>query len=355
MDYASLVPVPDVMPVNWIWLQLLLTLTTFLHLVAMNIMLGTGVIAFANLHRQDNTAQPLCRQIAKTIPFAIAMTVNLGVAPLLFLQVLYGQFFYTSSVLMGVYWLAVVGVLIIAYYSAYIFNLRQERPADGKAFIGVAVVLLAVVGFIFANNVSLMQMPESWAAYFEARDGRLLNFSDRALIPRYLHFIASAVAVGGLAVALYYEFRKRAGDSGAGRWIRQGCNWFTIATIVNYPIGFWFLGMLPEPIRDPAAMGNRLFFFMVIISTFAGIKAVIHSQLSRVFPAVGWTLASILFMTIARDLARVAYLRPYVNLADLPVTPQYSPFILFLIFLAGGLCLVYWMLKTVFSAKEVQS
>lgn len=45
MDIAALIPTPDASLGHWLWLQLLLTATTFLHLVAMNLMLGSGLIA----------------------------------------------------------------------------------------------------------------------------------------------------------------------------------------------------------------------------------------------------------------------------------------------------------------------
>ncbi len=48
------------------------------------------------------------------LPLVIAFAVNFGVAPLLFLQVLYGHFIYTSSILMGIFWISIIPALIIA-------------------------------------------------------------------------------------------------------------------------------------------------------------------------------------------------------------------------------------------------
>ena len=47
MDPISLIPTPEAIPVSWAWLQFFLVLTTFLHFITMNIMLGSGFIAFA--------------------------------------------------------------------------------------------------------------------------------------------------------------------------------------------------------------------------------------------------------------------------------------------------------------------
>ncbi len=353
MDPVSLIPTPDAIPVHWFWLHLLLTVTTFLHFVAMNIMLGSGFIAFASPFWRGDDVMPLNGHIAKTLPYSIAFTINLGVAPLLFLQVLYGQFLYTSSILMGVYWLAIIGILIVSYYAAYIYRLVDDRGGLARLYIGVAVLLLLAVSFLFSNNVSIMQMPEVWTSYFSDRTGWLLNFSDPALLPRFLHFIASAVAMGGLAIALYFEIRKRRGAADGEEWIKLGCKWFTVATIINFGFGFWFLGALPEAAYDPTTLAGKIFFIMVVASVVTIIPSVAYAQTNRIIPATVWALVTVLFMTLARDILRLTYLKPYFSLPDLPYVPQYSPFILFLLAFLGGIYVVGWMLKTVWNSKEV--
>ena len=352
MDPASLIPTPDAIPVHWFWLQLLLTVTTFLHFMAMNIMLGSGFIAFAAPYFRDDVL-PMNRAIAKTLPISIAFTINLGVAPLLFVQVLYGQFLYTSSILMAVFWLSIVGMLILSYYAVYIYTLNNDKLGLGRLTISLAVLLLLGVGFLFCNNLSIMQMPETWVNYFNDRSGWLLNLGAPALVPRYLHFVASAVAIGGLAIALYFDFQKRRGDTSADQWIRHGCNWFTYATIVNFGIGFWFLGALPESAYNPATLLGKTFFIMIVGSVFTIVMAVAYAQQYRLIPAAAWATATVLLMSLARDVLKLAYLKPYFSLGDLPLVPQYSPFIVFLVFFVLAGKLIWWMLKTMASDKEV--
>jgi hypothetical protein len=353
MDPVSLVPTPDVIPVHWFWLHLLLTATTFLHFVAMNIMLGTGFIAFAAPFWRGNDVMPLNAHIAKTLPYSIAFTINLGVAPLLFLQVLYGQFLYTSSILMAVYWLSIVGMLIISYYAAYVYSLIENRTGMGRLYIGASLLLLLGVSFLYNNNISIMQMPEVWTSYFSNRRGWMLNLGDPALVPRFLHFIASAVAIGGLAIALYFEIRKRRGASDGEKWIKVGCNWFTVATIINFGFGFWFLGALPEAVHDPATLGGKIFFILVVGSVATIIPSVAAAQTGRIISATAWALVTVLLMTLARDILRLAYLKPYFSLPELPYSPQYSSFIVFLLAFVGCIYLVGWMIKTVWNAKGV--
>lgn len=351
MEIISLIPAADAIPVHWLWLQLLLTLTTFLHLVAMNLMLGSGLIALFVPYSSGGEHTALRRDISRTLPYTIAFTVNLGVAPLLFLQVLYGQFFYTSTVLMAGYWLAIVALLLAGYGAAYLFNLRYDSLGRGQLILGTAVALLALVGFLFTNNLSLMQLPESWAAWFSGRSGWLLNLDDAALLPRYLHFLVSAAALGGLGIALFYEVKKRRGDQSGEKWRNLGCSWFSYASMLNFPIGFWFLGYIPASAYDGGTWSGRLFILFLAASIFGAAKAIIAALRCRVLPATAWALATVFFMTVARDLLRVEYLKPWFSLSDLPTQPQYSPFLVFLLVAGAVGWSVWWMLKTVWQAE----
>ena len=122
MNPAALIPVADTIPVHWLWFQVLLTITFFLHMMAMNIMAGSAVIALVTQIRGGDPPITLCRDIAQKLPYFIAFAVNFGIAPLLFVQVLYGHFMYTSSVLMATFWLSVILLLIIAYAFTYLFD-----------------------------------------------------------------------------------------------------------------------------------------------------------------------------------------------------------------------------------------
>ena len=151
---AHLIPVPDPLQVSWGWFQILLSSTFLLHLLVMNIMLGWAIIAFCNHAFRDKI--PADNQlISKKLPFTIAFTVNFGVAPLLFLQILYGHFMYTSSVLMAVFWLSIVALLILAYYATYIYNLQFSKLSGLHTLVsGIIALFLLIITFFFTNKRS---------------------------------------------------------------------------------------------------------------------------------------------------------------------------------------------------------
>jgi len=358
MNPSALIPVPDTLQVPWGWFQLLLLVTLFLHFVLMNVMLGTSVIALTRLIRNSGEDDPLTRQLSGKIPFAIAFTVNFGVAPLLFVQVLYGHLLYTSSVLMANFWILVIALLIIGYYAAYIFDHRYESLQAGRLLtMGVTVFTLLAVAFFMTNNFTMMQRPDSWTRYFDHPTGLLLNVGDPTFFPRYLHFITAAIAAGGLTIALFYEFRRRRGDEQAAVWIQYGCNWFAYATIVNFGIGFWLFGSLPKHVFDITSLNGMLIAVLLPAAIVMGVLSIIFSLQGQVMRVLYSAPLTIFIMILVRDLVRAAYLKPYFSVSDLKVVPQYSPMLLFLIVFAAGLVLVGWMLRLAwqsFNGREVQ-
>ncbi len=120
----------------------------------------------------------------------MALTVNFGVPPLLFVQVLYGHLFYSSSVMLAVPWILVIPILILAYYGAYIFVKKADKaPVWSKGALVFTSLFLLYIAFVFVNNNTLAIQPDRWGIYFENPGGWNLNLGEPTLWPRYLHFV----------------------------------------------------------------------------------------------------------------------------------------------------------------------
>lgn len=346
MDPARLIPTPDAIPVPWGWFEFLLILTFFAHLVFMNAMVGAAFIALVREWRATAASPPPCQDIANKLTYNIAFAVNFGVAPLLFLQVLYGHFIYTSSVLMAAYWLSIIGILIVAYYAAYLYKLRYNELAAGrKRALATSFILLLAIAFLFVNNLTLMQTPEKWTVYFNNAGGTFLNLSEPTLMARYLHFIAASVAGGGLFLALLAHFAKKKGDVTAEARIKNGLKWFTYGTVVEAGTGIPFLFSMPKEVHQLFVGGSALHTVIFLAAMAGTFFCFYFGAKEKVWHATGAMAATILFMILVRDLARQAYLSPYFHPADLTVVPQASPLVLFLISLVIGVGAVVYMLK----------
>ena len=359
MDPAALIPTPDTIPVAWGWFQFLLMLTFVLHLLLMNAMLGGAMIALTTHTLNPEGSPVICRQMAHKLTYLIAFAVNFGVAPLLFLQVLYGHFFYTSSVLMARHWLTIIGLLILAYYSAYIYHLKYKALGAGRVrVLWLVVTPLLVIGFLFTNNMTMMLNPEVWPQYFSQPNGTLLNLKEPTLLPRYLHFLVASLAIGGLFIALLNHFGQE-DNTGAERRIATGLNWFCGATVVQLGVGTLFLFSLPAHIRQPFLGGEALPTALLAIALAIALAAIILGIRRKLWPTVAAAVSLVVLMALIRDLVRRAYLAPYFKPADLTVAQQsqYDLLVLFFVLLVITIGVVIYLLRLAASAttEEAQS
>ncbi len=347
MDPVNMIPSPDAIPVHWGWFGVLLIVTFIIHLLFMNAVLGSGLIALVEglgRRREKNVAP----QISRQVPTALALTVNFGVAPLLFIQVIYGHFMYASSVLMAVWWLSVIGLVMLAYYGLYIYDFKYEALGSARSLIlAPALILLLITAFFFTNNMTLMITPANWGRHLDNPGGLLLNLGDPTIWPRYLHFLTASLALGGLFIALTWHIKGKKGLSRAETEPRidYGLAWFNYATLAQILIGFWFLISLPRETMFLFLGGRTLHTFLLLLGIALVLLAIVLGFKKRLIPATAAVLSAVVVMVLIRHLVRTAYLEPYFSPASLQVTPQASPLVLFLVSFVIGLLLVGYMLR----------
>lgn len=342
----TIIPSPDTIPVNWLWFQVLLVFTFVVHLILMNFILGGSLLTLWDMIRGKQE-----KHASTSIPTLVALTINFGVPPLLFVQVLYGHFFYTSSVIIAVPWILVIPVLILAYYGAYIYAKNIEKaPKWSKAGLIISSVLLLYIAFTFVNNNTLALVPDRWSVYFERPGGMNLNIGEATLLPRYLHFIVAAVAIAALGRAIYYHFSKMEKDEKDAQ-IKRNLKIFGWMTIVQVAIGTWFWLSMPRDIWM-LYMGKSIYATVLMIVGWLCALGILHAGFTgRLLQASVLGVAVVTTMVLVRDVARQAYLGSYFHPGDLENVRELSPFIAFLIVFIIGLGLIYYMIRLMFQPK----
>ncbi len=341
MDPATLVPPLVTIPAPWGIFEALSLLTFTAHLLFMNVVLGGAIIALVTGGRYNTPAPAL----AKTLPTALALTVNLGVPPLLFLSVLFGGYLYAASVLSAVLWLALVAMAMAAYYLLYLYNYGIRTGFAPSRSIFLAAGLLLCVSFIMTNVMTLMLRPEAWSAYLEHPGGTILNLGDPTFFPRWLHFVTASLAVGGLYVALTNTRAANRGDSAATAKKAMGLSWFNRATMVQIALGLWFLLALPTDVML-LFMGGGGLHTAVFVAGLAAVAAALYFGLHGQAWRAAWAVAATVALMVGmRDLVRAASLAPYFHPEKLPVVPQYGPLAVFLISLAAVAGLTWYMVS----------
>jgi hypothetical protein len=329
-----------------------------LHLIATNVALGGGFVAGWAAWRARRSAELERRRYSTLIGFltpailvATAATITFGIAPLLFLQVLYGPLFYTSSVLMAWPWLAVIALLLGGYYSYYAFAFHRRNALPHAPLALMGVVLLLSVAFLFSNNMTLMLRPERWAALYAASaHGFHLNVVDATHGPRFLHFVTASLAVAGLFVALLARRRQ----DEASQWMqRLGARLFATATAAQLLVGGAFLLSLDGRARD-LFLGASSRDTAVLGAAVA--LALLATVVARRRPdvAAALTVVTVFGMAFVRHRVRQAMVAPRFSVEDLKVVPQYGPMMVFALVLIAGIGTLVWMSVRFIQAKPAQ-
>ncbi len=354
MMQPSLIPTPDPNPLPapyWVF-AVLLVVTFTLHIVAMNFMLGGGVMALVAKWRSKNpeNGRRIFIDLAKKMPVLLPATITLGIAPLLFVQVLYGQFFYTSSVILAWPWFLILVCLAVAYYGFYYVSFKSgQRPGRAGAVMLGSIILVFMIGFMLSNNITLSQTPQRWGQkYFGDPSGWNLNLSDPSLFPRYLHFMVSAVALGGLLLVFMALANWKRDNAYARQLLQFGGKGFMYATMAQVVVGVLYLVSLPRSLRllfmggDPAA---TILFLVGIVGTIASIflmsEALRKEDIRMAAYRVPAIIAVVMIcMSTMRYMLRDAYLKPYFRASELAVKTQWTVFPVFLaVFVAGA---IFW-------------
>jgi hypothetical protein len=352
-------PDPLALPAPAWLLWALLLLTFFLHVIPMNLVLGgsiVGAIARVRGRRPDRHHEAeLAHIVVKAMPVLISATVTLGVAALLFLQVLYGRVFFASAVVMGWWWLSVIGLLILAYYAAYLLAMRESNLGAAGTFLAWLVAAVAgLIALIYGNNMTMMLKPAELVMRYAANGGGVqLNLLDPALFPRHLHVVLGAIAVSGLAIAVLGVVRGKR-DAAFGQWaVRYGAFICTMATTVNIFAGLWWLAALPRDVllqfmgRDMRAIGELLAGILLTLTGAGHTVLAVTGKRPAVMVTIsaGTLLAGIAMMLLTRDTIR----RITLGLAGYQpvnwIAPQWGPIAIFAVLLVVAIGTVVWMTR----------
>jgi hypothetical protein len=354
-------PIPLPAPV-WL-LKFLLILTFLLHLLAMNVLLGGTFIALVTRIKkgEDVFGRRLVTGLFRSLPAFFAAAITLGIAPFLFVQTLYGQFIFTSSILMGWPWLSIILIINLAYYGMYILAFRRKQNGLVVPLLSAVFLLLCLVAFLYVNNFTLMMHPEKWQGMYHASaKGTHLHLSERMLIPRLLHFGVGAVAIGALSLlgAGYFNW-KRDREFSASLFATGG-TWFVRATIVQLGVGLLFLISLPQD-KMMLFMGGSAHatgLFLLALVAIGGAIALMLKAAKQEDPrlhaglSAGGALLTVVLMVLMRDALRNAYLAPYLENTEFAVAPQWSVFAIFASLLVAGALLWGYMIKLYFWRKQ---
>ena len=343
------------------WLfQALLVFTFFLHLLFVNLTLGGTLLAAISSALggggRHGHRGALANRLMAVNTFGISLTITTGVAPLLFMQVIYHHFFYPATILIAGAWLGFLLLLLVGYYAAYLFKFRgaPARGQGGGIWLWISAVCFLLVAMVHVAVNLIHSQPGLW-------DGLAANpwaiLGDPTYLLRLLHFVLAGLSISAL-VAVWWAVRK----AGEGEDVelnaqvaRFAWKWALACTALLVVDGFVLLLVLPRPVLVGLMAGGAATMVPLTLAILLAIGLLL--MLARVTnpldkPAlVSGTLATMVLavavMTLTRHQVRDLYLEPLAERSVFEVVPQWGTFALFAVLLVAGLAAVAAMVRKV--------
>lgn len=359
--FPNVDPIPLPAPV-WLF-KLLHIVTLALHFTAMEILLGALLIAvLLSLIPRSRSGHTAAAAMAHRLPIVMTFVINLGVPPLLFAQVLYGRALYTSSVLIGIWWICVVPALMLVYWLLYRFAAGLENGRRVWWMGLIAWLVTGTIARVYTSNMTLMLRPEVWQKMYAASAiGRWLPHGDPTLLPRFLFVLATGFMAAGLWM-VYLASRRSFSDTDRKYFARMGGCIAAIAAVLQLTAGLAVhraqAAIVQAGLHDHLvyrAAGWGWIVLTLLILLFAAISAFLRP----IAALTSWTAAVLGFLSIAletvyRDGIRdLTLLSKGFDVWQRAVVTNWSVVILFLVLFIAGLGVVGWLISVVARASRV--
>ncbi|HUS27790.1 MAG TPA: hypothetical protein VMZ53_04760 [Kofleriaceae bacterium] len=276
--------------------------------------------AFVLIRRDD----PIAATVRDRLPFMLGAGITAGVAPLLFVQLLYQHRFYTANLLLGPRWMAVVPVLIVGFYGLYIQKVSEKwrRPASI-----VSLACFVFVGWSWSELHELMKADPVWHDFYAA--GQRVFFAG-TIAPR------SAVLFPAMATSFAMIAAWSADRDGRQRLALLAMGSRVVS--IGGAVWLWRAGFSLD--------GAALAWFGVLCAAVVvelGAWAVIWRRPSDGALAVATAAgtSALVAATVVREAPRIPLLEPARDIAD-----QAGGSLVFAAALVIGVVAIAWVVKT---------
>lgn len=352
-------PNPDPIPLPApVWLMKLLSLVTLgLHFSAVMILVGSLILVlWLNIKGRSSKVSELVSAsytLAKRLPVIMTYVINLGVPPLLFVQVLYGQQIYSSSVIIAVPWVSVIFLVMAAYWLLYgtVSNIEKNKPVWHLA--GLALLIVLGIGQIYSMNMTLMLHPELWNDMYAKSANGMQGFSqDPTTTSRWLFVMAGGPLFGGLWAALLSNMVYLS-ENVRHVLRKSGGRLALVGALGMVFFGYRILSAQPEAVMQgiDGSMLHKISLLAAIATiALAGVLGALQGFASKSNTLVGTLGVLVAFLAattsgIVRDGIRDFTLKAHgFDVYASPVYANWSVLIAFLLLFVIMLGIIFWLL-----------
>ncbi len=236
-------------------------LTFALHILFVQLMLGTSAITIWGAFKNDDKWRRLAAAMLEIAKVSVSVAIVIGVAPLLFVQVVYDPHWYTSNVLSAQWVIGFIVILIFAYWAMYAYYFINGKNKDktvepkGKIWMLISIALMLVVGFIMHSLTSQILHPELWKQWY-VQNG-VIDYSGSQLhaynLWRFAFFISMAIPVTGGMLVTYRRFKMVRDDADMDylNWAASlGKTWIKVGSVISAALYVAWMMTIPATAGD---------------------------------------------------------------------------------------------------------
>ncbi|MEW4528026.1 hypothetical protein [Maioricimonas sp. JC845] len=295
------------------------------------------------------------------MPLMLSAAITAGVAPLLFVQILYQKPYYTANLLLFNRWMAILPALIVGFYLLYL--LKSPLATRRGMWLRVVITAGAFGCFFFTgwswteNHLLSLQSNEVWAQHYA--EGRT-RFWTITLIPRLITWFAAAFPT--LAIWLAWQIRLTADDDTENHATVIGRLALTawIGMAISVIAGIVLLVMDPPEVRQ-AVLGIAGIPWMLLGIAGVAAQAIGWWQLrgvgrlcrSRLTIISAGCSASILAGAVLRELMRISRLDIAAFYPKHAAAAEVGGLVVFLFFFAVNAVIIGYCIWLVRSADQL--
>ena len=308
---------PAGIPASPLLFQGLMIFTWILHIAFVHLSLGAAGLSIFSFHKRDQGPywESLSIALTKVAKISISLLIVLGVAPLLFTQVIYDPQWYFSNVISGQWTIAFIFTLIIAYCLWFVFYYANHKGA--KKYIGwyawIALALLCLDGLIMHALSYQAILPGQWMNWYQPNG--IVDTSGSALHAfqwsRYLFIMSLSVPAVGLFLFAYTHYFKIRADFGP--------EYLGFTRQLGKRLAVWGYGIAVVPLlvwQFSLPVGTGLvshpvgWLLLVTLVAMVWWMKRINTTLHGYLPLLGG-LGVLTVLALWREIIRIQYLKPF--------------------------------------------
>lgn len=334
-------------------------LTFAMHIFFVQLMLGASAITIYGSFSKNNYWRRISAAMLEVAKVSVSVAIVVGVAPLLFVQVVYDPQWYTSNVLSASWVISFIVIMIIGYWAMYYYYFKNGKIGQhsdtprARWSIIASLLIFLVAGWIMHSLTSQMLSPDLWHEWYAPAG--VIDYSGNTLHAnnywRFAFWILVGIPAAGAMLIAYSRFKsvREDADHDYLNWARElGIKWLRVGSVlVILPYIGWMLTINHNAQDFTSSIWAYLpavFFLIVLGWSYIRLKDdksfCNYMGLNMVFVAV--TVAS-----IAREILRYQVLNDVFqyNFFDYKVVMDWYSTILFFgtFAVVGGAILTYFL------------